>query len=396
MNTDTLAATLADRVDPERLTRLTLDMVRIPSPPGQERAVSEFYAETLRGIGLDVELDEEFPDSPSVVARLEGAGGHAPTLQLDGHTDTIDLAGPRPRFEDGYIYGRGSEDMKASLAAMAEAARIIREADIQLEGTLLLTAHGRHESATNETLISLIGKGVHGDAVIVTELGGHTLPIAGMGLAFFEIKISGDEEGIHETVAPPGAPHPVMAGYRAVQLLQDRARELGQQRLPYLGTESIFIGRFAGGDYFNRLPASCIIAGTRRFGPQCRMEEIRQEFKQLAERVAEESGAQVDVWLDGVEGYQIDENERLANVIRQAHRQVTGEELPLAGTRAAANAPQFVHLAQVPALYYGATYLTAHSDHERVELAEVVRATKVYIHAILGYLGVLATDITSH
>ena len=387
MDTEALAATLAERVDPHRIARLTLEMVRIPSPPGQERAVSEFYAKTLREIGLNVELDEEFPDSPSVVARLAGRSA-APTLQLDGHTDTIDLPGPAPRFEDGYIYGRGSEDMKASLAAMAEAARIIVEAGIQLQGSLLLTAHGRHESATNETLISLIGKGVHGDAVIVTELGGHNLPIVGMGLAFFEIRISGDGEGIHETMAPRGAPHPVMAGYRTVQLLQEEAQRLAQQSIPYLGTEAIFVGRIQGGDYFNRLPASCTIAGTRRFGPQRALEEIRREFDRLAARVAEESGAQVDVWLDGVEGYRIDENERLAEVLRQAHLRVTGRALPLAGTRAAANVPQFVHLAHVPALYYGATYLTAHSDHERVELAEVVRAAKVYIHAILDYLGV--------
>ena len=387
MDTESLAARLAEQVDAERITQLTLDMVRIPSPPGQERAVSEFYAEELRTIGLEVELDEEFPDSPSVVAWLRGRG-RAPTLQLDGHTDAIDLPGPPPRFEDGYIHGRGSEDMKASLAAMAEAARIIRAAGVQLEGDLLLTAHGLHESATNETLISLIGKGVHGDAVIVTELGGHNLPIAGMGLAFWEIRIKGDDEGIHETVAPPGAPHPVMAGYRAVRLLQEKAAELAQEQLPYLGTESIFIGRFQGGDYFNRLPASCVVAGTRRFGPKRAMEEIRQEFDQLAARVAAESGAQVDVWLDGVPGYQIDENEPLAKVIRQSHLQVTGQELPLEGTRAAANVPHFVHWGNVPALYYGASYLTAHSDHERVELAQVVRATKVYIHAILAYLGV--------
>ena len=96
----------------------------------------------------------------------------------------------------------------------------------------------------------------------------------------------------------------------------------------------------------------------------------------------------MEVWLDGVPGYQIDEDEPLANVIRQAHLQVTGRELPLEGTRAAANVPHFVHWGNVPALYYGASYLTAHSDHERVELAQVVRATKVYIHAILAYLGV--------
>ena len=387
MDTDLLATTLVGQVEPERIKQLTLDMVRIPSPPGEERAVSEFYADALREAGLEVEMDDEFPDSPSVVARLRGSG-RRPTLQLDGHTDTVDLPGPEPRFEQGFIHGRGSEDMKASLAAMAEAARVIRGAGVQLGGDLLLTAHGRHESATNETLISLIQKGVHGDAVIVTELGGKDLPITGMGLAFWELRIAGDDEGIHETVAEAGAPHAVMAGHKAVQLLQEQAAELAEIRHPYLGTESIFVGRFQGGDYFNRMPASCVIAGTRRFGPGCRLDAIREEFEALAARVQEQSGAEVEVWLDGIEGYSVDENERLAQVLLRGHQQVTGEALPLAGTRAAANVPHFVHLAHVPALYYGASYLTAHSDHERVELAQVVRATKVYIHAILAYLGV--------
>ena len=387
MDTNLLATTLAGQVEPERIKQLTLDMVRIPSPPGQERAVSEYYADALREAGLEVEMDDEYPDSPSVVAWLRGCG-RSPTLQLDGHTDTVDLPGPEPRFEHGFIHGRGSEDMKASLAAMAEAARVIRGAGVQLGGDLLLTAHGRHESATNETLISLIEKGVHGDAVIVTELGGKDLPITGMGLAFWELRIAGDDEGIHETVAQAGAPHAVMAGHRAVQLLQEKAAELADIRHPYLGAESIFIGRFQGGDYFNRMPAGCVIAGTRRFGPGCSLEEIREEFEGLAARVQGESGAEVEVWLDGIEGYRVDEKERLAKVLRSGHQQVTGAELPLAGTRAAANVPHFVHLAHVPALYYGASYLTAHSDHERVELAQVVRATKVYIHAILAYLGV--------
>ncbi len=387
MNTERLAATLAEQVDPQRITRLTLDMVRIPSPPGEERAVSEFYADVLRDAGLEVELDYEFPSSPSVVAWLRGNGSE-PTLQLDGHTDTVDLPGPEPRFENGFIHGRGSEDMKASLAAMAEAARIIRAAGVHLKGDLLLTAHGRHESATNETLISLIEKGAHGDAVIVTELGGKDLPVTGMGLAFWELRIAGDDEGIHETVAEAGAPHAVMAGYKSVQLLQEKAAELAGIEHPYLGAESIFIGRFQGGDYFNRMPASCVIAGTRRFGPGCSLDAIREEFSSLAARVQEESGAEVEVWLDGIEGYSVNENERLAEVLLHSHQQVTGEKLPLAGTRAAANVPHFVHLAHVPALYYGASYLTAHSELERVELAQVVRATKVYIHAILAYLGV--------
>jgi len=382
---DKLAMELAGRVDPERIKNLALDLVRIPSPPGGERAVSEFYADYLRDIGLEVEVDQEYPDSPSVIARLRGTDG-TPTLQLDGHTDTIALEGPRPRFEKGYIWGRGAEDMKASLAAMAEAARVIVESGVRLRGDLLLTAHGRHESATNETLKSLIAKGVHGDAVIVAELGGHDLPIVGMGLAFFELHISRPGEIMHENVAPSGTPHPLLAGVRAVQILQERVQALARHPIPRLGPETIFIGRFQSGDYFNRLPTECLIAGTRRFGPSRNLDDVRAELDSLVRQISAETGTDVEVWLDGVESFSTAEDERIVRVIRRAHQQVTGQELPLVGTRTAANVPQFVHLAGVPAVYYGTIYRTAHSDQERVPLAEVVRATRVYVHAILDYL----------
>lgn len=388
MGIDRVGNDLASRVDPERLKDLALELVRIPSPPGQERAVAEAYAGYLSKIGLEVTLDEEYPDSPSVIARLKGTADR-PILQLDGHTDTIDLAGPIPRYEDGYLYGRGTEDMKAALAAMAEAARVIIASGIRLGGGLLLTAHGRHESGTNETLASLLQKGIHGDAAIVAELGGHNLPIMGLGLAIFELRISRDGKILHENIAPPGLPHPILAGARALQLLQERAKDLAQHPLPYVGPETIFVGRFQSGDYFNRLPTTCILAGARRFGPDRSMDDIRAEFDALAQQVTLETGAHVEVDISGLEGFRVAEDERIVQVIRHAHQVVTGEQLPFVGTRTVANAPQFIRLANVPAVYYGTTYLTAHSDDERVELAEVVRAAKVYVHAILGYLGII-------
>ncbi len=388
---DNLAVELTNKVDPERIKSLTLDLVRIPSPSGQERGAAEAYADYMRRIGLEVELDDEYPDSPSVIARVRGTGS-GPTLQLDGHTDTITLEGPTPRYEDGYIYGRGAEDMKGPLAAMAEAARVVLESGVSLRGDLLLTAHGRHESATNETLEALIRKGVHGDAVIIAELGGDNLPIAGMGMAFFEIRISRQGEILHETVAPPDMPHPVLAGMRAVSLLQERARALGQHIVPGLGPESLFIGRFQSGDYYNRLPTECQIAGTRRFGPERSLADVRQEFDELARQIGTEMNVQVDIRLDGLEGFRVAEDEHIVTVIRRAYQQVTGRELPLTGTRTAANAPHFVHLAGVPAVYYGVRHLTGHSDDERVELGELLHAAKVYIHVILDYLGIVAEN----
>lgn len=335
---------------------------------------------------MTVELDEEYPSSPSVIARYT-SHPEGPTFQLDGHIDHIATAGPAIEFRDGYIYGRGAEDMQASLAAMAEAARVVIESGIELQGNLLLTSHGRHESATNETLDSLIAKGIHGDAVVVTELGGNTLPIAGMGLIFWEMEIRRRGEIIHETVAPDGTPSPLQVGVEVVNRLNRRAQEFAARRHAYLGSDTVFVGRFSSGDYNNRLPSRAYLQGTWRFAPPKQIDEIRAELETIARELELAHQVEILVTANGVSGYEISPQEWLVQILQDAHLQVTGTSLPLAGTRAAANVPNFVQGAHIPALYYGATYLTAHSDDERVELDQVVRACKVYVHTILNYLG---------
>src|SRR5690242_11744880 len=132
MNTAELAA----RVDADRLLRTTMSLLELPSPSGEELRVTERYAELLQDNGLEVAFHRAYPESPSVVGRLAGREGR--TLQLDGHTDTVGQPHPPPRFEQGEIMGRGAADMKAGLAAMAEAARVLGEVRQRLRGSLLL------------------------------------------------------------------------------------------------------------------------------------------------------------------------------------------------------------------------------------------------------------------
>lgn len=53
---------LIAKVEPERLKELTLDFVKIPSPTLHEKVFSEYYADLLRSMKIDVELDYEFPE----------------------------------------------------------------------------------------------------------------------------------------------------------------------------------------------------------------------------------------------------------------------------------------------------------------------------------------------
>ena len=79
-----------------------------------------FIADSLKSFGLETEIHEPAPGRTSVLGRLRGAGGGR-SLMLNAHCDTVDVAGMAEPFSgairDGKVYGRGSFDMKGSLAA---------------------------------------------------------------------------------------------------------------------------------------------------------------------------------------------------------------------------------------------------------------------------------------
>ncbi len=176
-------------VDAQRVAQLTLDLVKIKSYTGETVEVAEFYARTLKDLGLEVQLLRDFPRTPQVVARLRGTGG-GPTLELNGHLDTIPVEHSAPKIADGCVWGRGATDMKGGLATVVEAVRCMVEAGVRLKGDLLLTAHGLHEAPLGhgEDITARMRTGPKGDAAIIAEGGGPTLPMAGLGMGIFEFR----------------------------------------------------------------------------------------------------------------------------------------------------------------------------------------------------------------
>lgn len=380
---------LLGRVDAGRLEQLTLDLVRIRSYTGDTREVAEAYARHLREIGLEVEILRDFQNDPCVVARLRGAG-QGPTLEFNGHLDTVPVEHPAPYVQDGRVYGRGSADMKGGLAAMAESARVIAETGIRLKGDLLLVAHGLHEAPDGhgEDLSDLVRRGIKGDAVIIAEVASDTLPVVGLGQAAYEFTVTRPGESSHELLTPFGTPHPILAAVRLVNLIQARHAELAKVQLPYVGAESFFVGILHGGDFFNRWTNACRLVGTRRYGPENTYDNVLAELTAMALQVEQETGAQVALNLIPVrDGFRVAEDEPLVIALRQAYLQVTGRELPLVGSRMVGDAAIFIKEGRVPALYHGPGGQGAHADLESVAIADLVRAAKVYVLTALDYAG---------
>ena len=99
------------------------------NPPGQEREALEWLAGYLSDAGLECEMHGAEPERPNLIAHLKSRdpdGG--PVLGYLSHVDTV-LADPGDwthdpwggHVHDGFLYGRGSLDMKSQTAAEAVA-----------------------------------------------------------------------------------------------------------------------------------------------------------------------------------------------------------------------------------------------------------------------------------
>jgi succinyl-diaminopimelate desuccinylase len=131
------ARAVADAVDADAVVALTRDLVRIRSVVDDdagttEAACAEFVAAHLRRLGLEPIVQEVAPGRPNVVCDWAGRGfdpARHRTLMFEGHTDVV-TEGDRSRWsvdpfgaeivaaDDGErLYGRGSADMKAGVAA---------------------------------------------------------------------------------------------------------------------------------------------------------------------------------------------------------------------------------------------------------------------------------------
>jgi acetylornithine deacetylase/succinyl-diaminopimelate desuccinylase-like protein len=381
-------------LDERSLLEETYRFVSVPSPTGQEADFARAYAAVLEKIGLRVELDEEWPDSPSVIGRWPGTGagtGGGPVLQFDGHLDAIVVphAPPVLDLEAGVVRGRGSADMKGGLAAIAHAVRALLEAEVPLAGGLLVTAHGLHEAPGGDqrTIQSVLRKGVRGDAALVAELSHDDLPIAAKGMSIFRIQLARDGGVMHEVELDRQERNPLYGVRLLLNGLDAMASRLAERVHPLVGADSLFVGELRGGDFYNRVPIAAEVVGTRRYALPGSKELVAAELEELCAEVTRHTGLSLRVELQEVgKPYALDAGEPVIAAVRRGFRHATGGELPLAGAGAVGNAVDFVAQG-VPAVYHGVNQATAHSDDEHVTGADLLRAARVYAASAVEFCG---------
>jgi acetylornithine deacetylase len=252
---------------PSSLDELAAALVAIDSvnpalvPGGAgEGQIASFVADWCAEHGLDVEILGN--ERPSVVATKRGSGGGR-SLLLNGHLDTVGVAGMEapfePRVEDGRLYGRGAYDMKGALAAIMLAAT---EAT-GLRGDVIVTLVADEELASIGT--EAVVERVHADAAIVVEPTELRVAVAQHG--------SRPDLGV-DAIAKVG---PILV---ALAELDERLQ--AGSRHPLVGSASLHASLIEGGQELSSFPASCVLTGERRTIPGETFDQVEQELRAIA------------------------------------------------------------------------------------------------------------------
>jgi acetylornithine deacetylase len=372
---------LKSHIHRPRLIETALRLIEVPSPTGDAGAVSDRFAEILTSEGFAVQrLDGGHPTAPAVSIRFE-SGRPGPTLQFDGHLDTVHLPFIPPKVVDGRITGSGASDMKAGIAAAVEAVRALRDAGALPAGSVLLTAHDLHEAPWGDShqLDQLIRDGHKGDAVLIPESLRDVLPVAGRGSATWKATIHRQGTPVHEVMRPPAEPSVIAAAAELVAQLGRLDDDLRASTHPICGPASVFIGQIHSGEIYNQYPREAWLEGTRRWLPGTDPAAVEREFRDRLDRLADETRTAIDLrWMLIRDAFTLDPDDPLVASFQRCYRTISGAPLPIGPKPFVDDGNSFSALGGIPAVTHGPRAGGQHTVEEWVEIDDLVRVALLY------------------
>jgi acetylornithine deacetylase/succinyl-diaminopimelate desuccinylase-like protein len=204
------------------------------NPPGNETTAATWLKQNLTNEGFQCELIESAPNRGSLITRLKGTG-QKPRLLLLSHLDVV-AANPKewsvPPFsgavKDGFVWGRGTLDMKGMTAIEAMTLKLLKRNHIPLKGDVILAATADEEAGGvmgADFLTRNFPEKVFAEYVL-NEGGGSSMPlknknlftinVAEKGLLWFRVRAGGFPG--HGSV-PSAADNAVMRMNRVVDCL---------------------------------------------------------------------------------------------------------------------------------------------------------------------------------
>lgn len=365
---------------------LTRDLLHFETvnPPGRERDCAHHAGALLEAAGFKVDYYEYEPGRTSLIARAGGSDAKQP-LCLTGHLDVVPL-GTRKWSKDPFageadgdrLYGRGSSDMKAGVAAMIVSALSFSK---KLHGkpgiVLVLTAseeNGCVGSRHLAALPQLMGKA---GAIVVGEPTSNYPMVGHKG----SIKFYADFKGVsaHGSMPQLG----VNAIYKAAKAIgQLEAFQFGVPEHATMGLPTLNVGTFEGGSGVNLVPDLARIGVDIRTVPGTDHEVLLSRLKALL------SEAELDIFANSQSVWTEPEDAWMQRVF-EICKPILGEA-PSART-----APYMTDAANLRKVYAGAPTVIlgpgeaamAHQTDEYCGMQRIRQSVQIYEELIRDWCG---------
>jgi acetylornithine deacetylase len=380
------------KVDRDYLFTTLADLIRIDSvnptlvPAGKgEREIADYVAVALGTLGLEVCRFEPELGRISVTGTLRGAGG-GKSLMLNAHYDTVGVEGmPEPfsaAIRDGRMYGRGSYDMKGSLAAQMAAAKALAASGTRLRGDVVIAAVADEEYGSIGTA-DLI-RHIRTDAAIVTEPTAVQICLAHKGYLWIEVETIG--RAAHGSRFEQGIDANMRMG-RFLAELDKLERDL-RSRTPHplVGPPSLHAAMIQGGDGLSTYAASCKLQIERRTIPGETESQVVGELQQIIDRLCEDDAtfkASVRPFFVR-DPFEVSKDASVVQSLDRASARVLGRAPSYMGDTPWMDAA-LLHAAGIETVVIGPAGGGAHAAVEWVEMESVAQMAAILAEAAVDY-----------
>ncbi len=400
-------------IDRDELAQLGCDLVNIPSPTGQEKAVAEYILHWFRESGLKPVRQEVEVDRPNAVGVLKGDGTGL-SLGFNGHMDTsftgtqedlrmVAIVEPdselKGSIKDGKVRGLGISNMKGGVAAFMLAGKALKKSGIKLKGDVIFAAvvgeisrtpigpwqtkEYRGEGAGTRHLLT---HGMHSDYAVVADGSDMNIVWTQTGVVQIKITTFGKAEaawGTKRSTHPMVKLNAIVKMTKIIEALEKWAERFEEQYIYNSPTGPIYpkvnIGAIEGGAPYrpNYFPGVCSIYVDVRTPPQVRPVTVQHEITKSLSSLGIEYEIEPYKSLLGHEGKGV---EPLVQSLEEIHQFLFSQKLkPEAPDRASIWTDTNVYNELgIPAVKIGPRGKRIGPRAEEINIDEMVKAAQIY------------------
>jgi len=359
-------------VDSNYAVNLLKNMLEIYSPSGAEEEISLFLADEMKSIGFE----RVWRNSTNNVYGEVGSG--SPTVLLCGHMDTVPGRIP-VRVEDKKIYGRGAVDAKSSLAAMINAAALLKLSSLRGK---IIVAGVVDEEKGGRGIRALLKEKINVDCAIFGEPSGiNNVTFAYKG--HLKLKVTFKTSTGHlgaQHLLPNAIEECVKFWLKLKRICEDKYRS--PQGIFYSLTPTIT--KIHGRSTTNSMPDICSMSIDFRLPPTIPSKRAIKIVDDVIKEFREENRCDVDFKVTGiVEPYIADRENIVIRSLREAILEETGREARLIRKTGTGDMNIFGLRLKVPVATYGPGESSlSHTYNESINIQEYLTSIKIYKKAV--------------